>query len=114
LDRYDVIFDAVGKSSFLNCRQLLAPGGTYVTTLPAPNLFFWSSVQSIAGIFGNAKRAKGIVVRPSGKNLAFLRHLADEGKLRPLVSRTFPLDCAAEAQETSETGHTRGKIVLEP
>ena len=70
--------------------------------------------NSIAGIFGNAKRAKGIVVRPSGKNLAFLRHLADEGKLRPLVSRTFPLDCAAEAQETSETGHTRGKIVLEP
>jgi NADPH:quinone reductase-like Zn-dependent oxidoreductase len=65
LDRYDVIFNAVGKSSFLNCRQLLAPGGTYVTTLPAPNLFFWSSVQSIAGIFGNAKRAKGIVVLPS-------------------------------------------------
>jgi NADPH:quinone reductase-like Zn-dependent oxidoreductase len=59
LDRFDVIFDAVGKSSFVSCRPLLAPGGTYVTTLPTPSLFFWSGLQSIAGIFRNAKRAKG-------------------------------------------------------
>lgn len=68
-DRYDVIFDAVGKSSFGSCRRLLAPGGTYVTTLPSPSLFFWNGVQSIAGIFSNPKRAKGILVRPSGRIL---------------------------------------------
>jgi NADPH:quinone reductase-like Zn-dependent oxidoreductase len=113
LDRYDVIFDAVGKSSFVNCRLLLAPGGTYVTTLPTPSLFFWSGVQSIAGIFGNAKRAKGILVQPSGKDLAILCQLAEEGKLRPTVSLTFSLYRAAEAHEASEAGHTRGKIVLE-
>lgn len=113
LDRYDVIFDAVGKSSFAVCRPLLAPRGTYVTTLPMPSLFFWSGVQSIAGIFGNAKRAKGILVRPSGKDLAFLCQLADEGKLRPKVSLTFSLDRAAKAHEASESSHTRGKIVLE-
>jgi NADPH:quinone reductase-like Zn-dependent oxidoreductase len=113
LDRYDVIFDAVGKSSFVNCRPLLAPGGTYVTTLPTPSLFFWSGVQSIAGIFGNAKRAKGILVQPSGKDLAILCQLAEEGKLRPTVSLTFSLYRAAEAHEASEAGHTRGKIVLE-
>jgi hypothetical protein len=45
LDRYDMIFDAVGKSSFAVCRPLLAPGGTYVSTLPALNLFFWSGVH---------------------------------------------------------------------
>jgi NADPH:quinone reductase-like Zn-dependent oxidoreductase len=39
LDRYDVIFDAVGKYSFVICRPLLAPRGTYVTTLPTPSLF---------------------------------------------------------------------------
>jgi NADPH:quinone reductase-like Zn-dependent oxidoreductase len=50
LNRFDVIFDAVGKSSFVNFGPLLAPGGTYVTTLPTPSLFFWSGVQSIAGI----------------------------------------------------------------
>ena len=113
LDRYDVIFDAVGKSSFVSCRPLLKPGGTYVTTWPTPSLFFWSGIQSIAGIFRNARRAKVILVRPSGKDLAYLCQLADEGKLRPTVSLTFALDRAAEAHEASEAGHTRGKIVLE-
>ena len=113
LDRYDVIFDAVGKSSFVACRPLLAPGGTYVTTLPKPSLFFWSGVQSIAGTFSKVKRAKGILVRPSGKDIAFLCQLADEGKLRPTVSLTLSLDRAAEAHEASEDGHMRGKIVLE-
>jgi NADPH:quinone reductase-like Zn-dependent oxidoreductase len=113
LDRFDVIFDAVGKSSFVSCRPLLVPGGAYVTTLPTPSLFFWGGVQSIAGIFRNAKRAKGILVRPNGKDLAYLCQLADEGKLRPTVSLTLLLSRAAEAHEASEAGHTRGKIVLE-
>jgi 2-desacetyl-2-hydroxyethyl bacteriochlorophyllide A dehydrogenase len=112
VDHFDVIFDAVGKSSFISCGPLLAPGGTYVTTLPTPSLFFWSGVQSIAGIFGNPKRAKGILVQPSGKDLAYLCQLADEGKLRPTVSLTCSLDHAAEAHEASEACHTRGKIVL--
>ena len=112
-DRYDVIFDAVGKSSFPVCRPLLEPDGTYVTTLPGPRLFFWTAVQSIAGFFGAAKRAKGVLVRQSGSDIAFLCQLADEGKLRPTVSLKLPLDRAAEAQEASEAGHTRGKIVLE-
>ena len=39
--------------------------------------------------------------------------LADEGRLRPTLARTFPLEHARDAQELSEQGHTRGKIVLE-
>src|ERR1700730_4956503 len=113
LHRFDVICDAVVKSSFVSCRPLLAPGGTYVTTLPTPSLFFWSGAQSIAVIFRNAKRAKGIMVRPSGKDLAYLCQLVDEGKLRPTISLTCSLERAAEAHEASEAGHTRGKIVFE-
>ena len=69
LDRFDVIFDAVGKSSFVNCRPLLAPGGIVCDDAAYAEPLFWSGIQSIAGIFGNAKRAKGILVRPSGKDL---------------------------------------------
>ncbi|MGH6795813.1 MAG: NADP-dependent oxidoreductase [Methylocella sp.] len=110
---YNVIFDAVAKSSFAVCQPLLAPGGIYVTTLPTPSLFFWSGIQSIAGILRKVKRTKGILVRHSGKDIAFLSQLADEAKLRPTVSIRLPLDRAAEAHEASEGGHTRGKIVLE-
>ena len=80
LERYDVIFDAVGKSSFVFCRPHLVPGGLFVMTPPTPSLFFWSGVQSITGIFSNVRRAKGILVRPSGKDIAFLGQLVNEGK----------------------------------
>ena len=112
-ERYDVVFDAVAKSSFPACRHLLKPGGTYVTTLPGPGIFFWAAVQSTAGLFGRAKRAKFLMVRPEGADLAFLGQLADQGRLRPTLGRTFPLERAREAHDESERGHTRGKIVLE-
>jgi NADPH:quinone reductase-like Zn-dependent oxidoreductase len=112
-DCYNVVFDAVAKSSFAVCQLLLAPGGIYVTTLPAPSLFFLSGIQSIAGFFRKMKRAKGILVRPSGRDIAFLCQMVDEAKLRPTVSIRLSLDRAAEAHEASEGGHTRGKIVFE-
>ena len=49
-EQYDVVFDAVAKSSFRACRQLLLPGGTYVTTLPAPGVFLRYPAQFIAGL----------------------------------------------------------------
>jgi NADPH:quinone reductase-like Zn-dependent oxidoreductase len=82
-DSYDVIFDAVGKSSFSACRNALAPGGTYVTTLPSPELFFWGAAQQVAKLFGQAKRARLIMVRPNGEDLAYLARLADKGKSSP-------------------------------
>ena len=112
-DSYDVIFDTVGKSSFSVCRNALAPGGTYVTTLPSPDLFFWGPVQRAARLFGQAKQARLIMVRPNGDDLAYLGRLADEGKLKPTVSIRLPLDRASEAHQASQAGHARGKIVLE-
>lgn len=112
-ERYDLIFDTVAKSSFMSCRHLLTPDGVYVTTLPALDLFLWDAVQRILRIFGPAQQARLIVVRPRGADLAFLGELAEQGKLKPVVSAAYPLARAAEAQEASAGGHVRGKIVLE-
>ena len=113
-ERYDVILDAAAASSFPACRPVLLPGGTYVSTLPALGLFFWGAIQTARALFGRACRARLIVVRRDAADLAVLAGLAAAGRLRPVVSRTYPLDQAAAAHEASRTGHTRGKIVLEP
>ncbi len=112
-EQYDVVFDAVAKSSFGACRHLLKPDGCYVTTLPAPGVFLWYPVRAVAGLFGQVKKAKFLMVRPEGSDLAYLGNLADAGRLRPTIGRSFPLERACDAHEVSECGHTRGKIVLE-
>jgi len=112
-ERYDTVFDAVAMSSFGACRQILKPGGIYVSTLPSPSVLLWGTMQGIAGWFGPAKQAKFIVLKTVGTDLEFLGKLADSGQLRPTVSRTFPLERASAAHQASQEGRTRGKIVLE-
>lgn len=112
-DQYDVIFDAVAMSSFTACRDRLRPGGVYVTTLPDLGTLFWGAAQSAAGLFGRARRAMFMWVHQEGADLAYLGQLADQGRLKPEIARTFPLEKAREAHELSERGHVRGKIVLE-
>jgi NADPH:quinone reductase-like Zn-dependent oxidoreductase len=54
-----------------------------------------------------------IFARPSGYDLGeHITPLVTEGRLRPHVEATFPLDRAAEAHERLEGGHVRGKLVL--
>jgi NADPH:quinone reductase-like Zn-dependent oxidoreductase len=112
-ERYDVVFDAVAMSSFGACRAALAPGGSYVTTLPGVGVLFWGGLQSAAALVRPAKRARFLMVRPAGADLAYLGQLADLGRLRPTLAQKFPLEHAAKAHAASEAGHTRGKIVLE-
>ena len=112
-ETYDVVFDAVAKSTFGACRRALRPRGTYVTTLPSLGVFFWGAVLPAARLLGDGPRAKFLLVRPSGPDLELLGRFADAGKVRPSLTRTLPLDRAREAHEASEAGHTRGKIVLE-
>ena len=108
-----MVFDAVAKSTFGACRRVLRPRGTYVTTLPSLGVFFGGAVLPAARLLGDGRRAKFLLVWPSGPDLELLGRFADESKVRPSPSQTCPLDRARAAHGASEAGHTRGKIVLE-
>jgi NADPH:quinone reductase-like Zn-dependent oxidoreductase len=57
-------------------------------------------------------RGASLSVKPDSNELAEIGKLIDEGKIKVVVSQTFPLSEAMKAQEQVATGHTRGKIVL--
>lgn len=111
-ERYDLVFDAVAKSSFSACRKVLKSGGVYVTTLPTAGIFAWSAALPLMGIFGCTKRACFILARSSQDDLAELGRLADDGRLKPIIDRTFVLDEIRAAHEFSESERARGKIVI--
>jgi NADPH:quinone reductase-like Zn-dependent oxidoreductase len=84
---YDLIFDAVGKTSSSKCSRALAPDGTYVTT------------------------AKGLT-KDSKEELIFLRELIEAGKIRAVIDRRYPLEQTAEAHRYVEKGHKKGNVVI--
>jgi NADPH:quinone reductase-like Zn-dependent oxidoreductase len=99
----DVVFDTIGGDVQLNSIKVLKQGGILVSTVGIKD----EAALKAKGIQGVAYMAKSLP-----DQLHRMAQLIDEGKLRPVISKTFPLKDAAEAQRESEQGHTRGKIVL--
>ncbi len=110
---YDIIFDAVGKSSFARCQRLLAPGGVYLTTVPTPESLFQWLWTSLAG--GKKVKFAATGLRPGAKkakDLDFIRGLVEAGEIKAVIDRRYPLEQMAEAHRYVETGHKKGDVVI--
>lgn len=88
-ERYDLIFDAVGKrySSKIACHRALAPNGKLI------------SVDD-----GTPQLGTDALLR--------LKELVEAGHLKPVIERIYPLEQTAEAHRHVETGHKRGNVVI--
>lgn len=111
-EAWHVVFDTVGTSSFRECDLILEEGGVYVTTSFAPEIVIRGLVSLIGRLFGPVRRARAVIVKPSGQDLAFLGRLIDAGRLQPHVEEVFRLERIADAHIYSEEGHVRGKLVI--
>ncbi|HEX9187466.1 MAG TPA: NAD(P)-dependent alcohol dehydrogenase, partial [Vicinamibacteria bacterium] len=109
---FDAILDLVPNRSFPSCRHALAPGGTYLTTLPGPGPFLWRALTALP-LFGG-RRCRMLMLVPRRSDLEELVRLVEEGKLRSVVGDVFPLDAVREAHVRMQSGHARGKIVVRP
>jgi len=99
-----VIYDLIGGETQKRSWQVLKKGGILVSVVrPAPDK---------TAIAKYKVRGALVVMQPNGKQLAKVAELVDQGKIKPIVSATFPLKDARQAHEQIQTGHTRGKIVL--
>jgi NADPH:quinone reductase-like Zn-dependent oxidoreductase len=100
----DLVFDLVGGETQARSWAVLAPGGTLVSTLGAPDPTK-AAAQGATGL--------GYMTEPNGAQLAEIAALIDAGRVTPHVERVLPLDAAAEAERQLETEHVRGKLVLQ-
>lgn len=103
LGNIDVVFDLIGGETQLKSLEVLKPSGILVTTVGLKD----EEAVKAKGMIGVQYMAQSVP-----NNLIQLAQLIDEGKLRPIIAEIMDLSEASEAHKKSESGHTKGKIVL--
>ena len=107
--RYDLIFDAVRKRTFSDCRRALKPEGIYVTTELSPSLMLQKQWVSMTG---NQKLVPLPLMRPGNQLMLELKELLESGKVTPVIDRRYTLNEVPEALAYLGKGHARGKVVI--
>jgi NADPH:quinone reductase-like Zn-dependent oxidoreductase len=106
--KYDIIMDTVGKVSFKSSKKNLKRDGKFIALV----MTFGDGFRMMVNKFTNKKLIAGVAAGHV-VDLEYLRDLVEEGKIQPIVEKTYPLDDVALAHEHVETGHKVGNIVLE-
>jgi NADPH:quinone reductase-like Zn-dependent oxidoreductase len=108
--RYDVVLDAVGKTTFGRCRRLLKPQGLFLATDGGP---YWQNLP--LAVFTPLFRGKRVVmpsVRRNPSAVRRVRELIEAGRFRPVIDRQYPLDQIVEAYRFVDTGQKVGGVVI--
>lgn len=108
--RYHVVLDAVGKTTFGRCRRLLEPRGIFIGSELGP---FAQNIP-LAFLTPLFRRRKVMfpVPKHSKKVVTYLKDLMESGDFKPLLDRTYPLDEIVAAYEYVETGRKVGNVVI--
>lgn len=108
--RFDFVFDAVGKSSFGQCKPLMKARGIYVSTelgKNSENIFL-----AMIGSFTKDKKVLFPIPTAKKEDILYLRILAENNFFKPIIDREYPLDEIVEAHRYVETGQKTGNVII--
>jgi NADPH:quinone reductase-like Zn-dependent oxidoreductase len=109
-ERYDVVFDAVGKSSFFKCKKILTKDGIYFSSelgFLAQNIF----LTLLTPLF-RRRRVKFPIPKDNKKDIEFFKELIEKEIYIPVIDKIYPLDEIVEAARYVETGTKTGNVVI--
>jgi len=111
-ERYDLLVAVNGNRSLPVYKRALAPGGVFVMVGGALSqvigTLLFGPVMSIGG-----KKMRLLVAKPDPKDLEFVINLVVEGKVKPVIDRSYPLQDTAQAVRYARQGHARGKVIID-
>lgn len=109
--KFDVVFDAVGKSSWRKCKRILKERGIYMSTElghMSQNPFL-ALITSISG----GKKVLFPIPTISREDVDFIKGLAETGHFKPVIDRHYSLEQIVEAYEYVETGQKTGNVIID-
>jgi NADPH:quinone reductase-like Zn-dependent oxidoreductase len=113
-ERYDVILDIGGNSSLTRLRHVLAPKGTLVITGGETEGRWLGGIDrqlraQMMSPFVSQKLGT-FIAKVNAEDLVVLKDLIEEGKVMPVVDRTYPLSESPDAIRYLKEGHVQGKV----
>ena len=109
-ETYDVVFDAVGKSSFGRCKRLLKPKGIYLSTELGP--FPQNPILALITPLFGGKKVVFTIPKHDQEIVRYIKGLMESGAFKPLIDRRFSLNEIVDAYRYAETGRKVGNVVI--
>ncbi len=106
-ERWNLVFDAAGKSGYFDARSVLLDGGRYVSTEPDVKGILMTVLT-----WPLSKSGKVMLAKANADDLRELIRLYEAKQLKVTIDRTYSLHEAAEAHRRIETGVDRGKVIV--
>lgn len=110
--QFDVIYDVIANTSFIKCQHLLHQRGVFVSNVINPASFLATQLSPVMARLGFKKRYTFAWVKASGRDLAAIAQLIEQGLVKTVLEQTYALDDVKAAHEASESGRVQGKLVL--
>jgi NADPH:quinone reductase-like Zn-dependent oxidoreductase len=113
-EKYDFVFDAVGKSSFAKCKPLLQSGGVYISSdlgYMAQNMFLPLITRIIKPMIGNKKTVSPFPTDIRG-SILLIKKLIEQGKFKAVIDREYPFEQIIEAYKYVDKGQKTGNVVI--
>jgi NADPH:quinone reductase-like Zn-dependent oxidoreductase len=108
--RYDLILDNVGNHSFADCRRVLTPGGTHLPNTGHGGMGYVIKAYVLSAFM--RQHARPFLSVPNAEDLLYIKDLIEEGKVMPVIDRTYSMSETPEALRYLEEEHARGKVVI--
>jgi NADPH:quinone reductase-like Zn-dependent oxidoreductase len=116
--RYDLLLDIAGSRSGWACRRVLAPKGTYVVIGGPAGRWLQPVGHMVAALAVSPLVSQRMVMTAVGEakevkqDLVTLTELIEDGKVTPVIDRTYPFEEIPAALGYQEEGHAAGKVVI--
>ena len=109
-EKYDFVFDAVGKSSFAKCKPMLKPGGTYISS--ELGRMVQNPILALITPYYGSQKVIFPIPSDCRRSVLLIKKISEEGKFKAVIDKTYSLDKIAEAYRYVETGEKIGNVVI--